>query len=131
MSPLRLNGPCSSIADICRRYEQDTLFKRRETNPGAVLEIGNLEEPLLLLATASSFTSRRLARLAAPQPERSCLAANTLLTVLVRLRDTGGRFGTVAHRLLFSCQEIIQEIAWEQALTCRKSGLFTRGELLT
>jgi hypothetical protein len=63
----------------------------------ALAKLANPEEPLLLQATASSFISRRLARLAAPQPERSRLAANTLLTVLFGTAMLAGVFGTVAH----------------------------------
>jgi beta-lactamase regulating signal transducer with metallopeptidase domain len=63
----------------------------------ALAKLANPEEPLLLRATASSFISRRLARLAAPQPERSRLAANTLLTVLFGAAMLAGVFGTVAH----------------------------------
>src|ERR1700730_1775880 len=58
----------------------------------ALAKLANPEEGFLLQATASSFLSHRLARLAAAQPRRPRRAASTLLAVLL-----GGVLETVAH----------------------------------
>lgn len=63
----------------------------------ALAKLATPEDAFLLQATASSFISHRLARLAAPQPQRTCLAANTLLTVVFGAVLLGGVFGTIAH----------------------------------
>jgi beta-lactamase regulating signal transducer with metallopeptidase domain len=64
----------------------------------ALAKLANPEEAFLLQATASSFMSHRLARLAADQTrQRSWLAANTLLTVVFTAVLLAGVFETVAH----------------------------------
>jgi hypothetical protein len=63
----------------------------------ALAKLADPEDAFLLQATASSFISHRIARLAAPQPQQTCLAANTLLTVVFGTVLLGGVFGTVAH----------------------------------
>jgi beta-lactamase regulating signal transducer with metallopeptidase domain len=63
----------------------------------ALAKLANPEDAFLLQATASSFISHRLAQLAAPQPQRTRLAANTLLTVVFTAVLLAGVFGTVAH----------------------------------
>jgi beta-lactamase regulating signal transducer with metallopeptidase domain len=63
----------------------------------ALAKLASPEEAFLLQATASSFMSRRLAGLAASQPRRSSLAANTLLTVVFIGALLAGVFGTVSH----------------------------------
>lgn len=55
------------------------------------------EEAFLLRATASSFLSHRLARLAAAPPSRACRGTSTLLTVLFAAVLMGCVFGTVSH----------------------------------
>jgi beta-lactamase regulating signal transducer with metallopeptidase domain len=62
----------------------------------ALAKLANPEEPFLLQATASSFLSRRLGRLAAP-PHPKYRAANTLLTVAFGTLLLAGIFETVAH----------------------------------
>jgi beta-lactamase regulating signal transducer with metallopeptidase domain len=63
----------------------------------ALAKLANPEEAFLLQATASSFISHRLARLAAPQPQRRYGTASALLTVAFGTALLGGIFGTVAH----------------------------------
>jgi beta-lactamase regulating signal transducer with metallopeptidase domain len=63
----------------------------------ALAKLANPEEAFLLQASASSFIGRRLARLAAAQPEPSRLAANMLLAVLFVTVLLAGVFGTVSH----------------------------------
>ncbi len=63
----------------------------------ALAKLAYPEDAFLLQATASSFISHRLARLAAPQPQRRCLAANSLLTLVFGAVLLAGVFGTVAH----------------------------------
>ena len=62
----------------------------------ALAKLADPEEPLLLQATASSFISHRLGRLAA-QPHRKYRAANTLLSVTFGTLLLAGIFETVAH----------------------------------
>jgi beta-lactamase regulating signal transducer with metallopeptidase domain len=62
----------------------------------ALAKLATPEEPLLLQASASSFISHRLARLAA-QPQPACRAASMLLTVAFCAVLVWGVFGTVAH----------------------------------
>jgi beta-lactamase regulating signal transducer with metallopeptidase domain len=54
-------------------------------------------EAVLLRATASSFLSHRLARLAAPQPRFTCPNESRLLTAVFAVVLLGGVFETVAH----------------------------------
>jgi beta-lactamase regulating signal transducer with metallopeptidase domain len=61
----------------------------------ALAKLATPEEALLLQATASSFISHRLARLAQPQPRSS--TASALLTVLFGATLLEGVLGTVAH----------------------------------
>jgi beta-lactamase regulating signal transducer with metallopeptidase domain len=63
----------------------------------ALAKLANPEEAFLLQATASSFISRRLARLTATQPQRACLAANMLLTAVFGGVLLAAVLGTVAH----------------------------------
>jgi len=63
----------------------------------ALAKLANPEEAYLLQATASSFISRRLARLTATQPYRTCLAANAVLAAVFGGVLLAGVFGTVAH----------------------------------
>jgi beta-lactamase regulating signal transducer with metallopeptidase domain len=63
----------------------------------ALAKLANPEETFLLQATASSFISRRLARLTATQPHRTCLAANTVLAAVFGGVLLAGVLGTVAH----------------------------------
>jgi len=63
----------------------------------ALAKLANPEGPLLLQATVSSFLGHRLARLAAPLPRGSRLAANALLTALFIAALVAGVFGTVSH----------------------------------
>ena len=63
----------------------------------ALSKLANPEEAFLLQATASSFLSHRLSRLAASQPQRTYRAASTLLTVVFVAVLLAGVFGTVAH----------------------------------
>lgn len=63
----------------------------------ALAKLANREEAFLLQATASSFMSRRLARLTATQPHRSCLAANMLLAAVFGGVLLAGILATVAH----------------------------------
>jgi beta-lactamase regulating signal transducer with metallopeptidase domain len=63
----------------------------------ALAKLANPEEAFLLQATASSFIGRRLARLTATQPHRTCLAANTVLAALFGGVLLAGVLGTVAH----------------------------------
>jgi beta-lactamase regulating signal transducer with metallopeptidase domain len=63
----------------------------------ALAKLANPEEAFLLQATASSFISRRLARLTATQPHRTCLAANMLLASVFGGVLLAGVLGTVAH----------------------------------
>jgi hypothetical protein len=51
----------------------------------------------MLQATASSFLSHRLARLSAALPQRTCRAANAMLTVVFGAVVFAGVLGTVAH----------------------------------
>jgi len=63
----------------------------------ALAKLANPEEPFLLQATASSFLSHRLARLAADRPRRMGRAASALVAVLFAAAFLWGVFGTVAH----------------------------------
>jgi beta-lactamase regulating signal transducer with metallopeptidase domain len=63
----------------------------------ALTKLANPEDAFLLQARASSFINHRLARLAAPQPQRTGLVANTLLIVMFGAVLLAGVFGTVAH----------------------------------
>jgi len=63
----------------------------------ALAKLANPRESLLLQATASSFLSHRLARLAAAQPQRTGRTASTLLTVTFGAVLLAGVFETVAH----------------------------------
>jgi len=63
----------------------------------ALAKLANSEESFLLQATASSFISHRLARLAAAQPQRTSGAANVALTVVFGALLLTGIFETVAH----------------------------------
>jgi len=62
----------------------------------ALAKLANADKELLLQASASSFISHRLARLAA-QPEPSYRAASMLLSVIFGTVLLWGVFGTVAH----------------------------------
>lgn len=62
----------------------------------ALAKLANPEKGLLLQASASSFISHRLARLAAP-PQPTYRAASMLLTVVFGAVLLWGVFGTVAH----------------------------------
>ena len=62
----------------------------------ALAKLASPEKALLLQASASSFISHRLARLAAP-PQPACRAASMLLTVVFSTVFLWGVFGTVAH----------------------------------
>jgi len=62
----------------------------------ALVKLANPQEAYLLQATASSFLTQRLTRLAA-QPQRTGRAANTLLTVVFSAVLLAGVFETVAH----------------------------------
>jgi beta-lactamase regulating signal transducer with metallopeptidase domain len=62
----------------------------------ALAKLANPDKELLLQASASSFISHRLARLAA-QPEPSYCAASMLLSVIFGIVLLWGVFGTVAH----------------------------------
>ena len=62
----------------------------------ALAKLANPDKALLLQASASSFISHRLARLAAP-PQPSYRAASMLLTVVFSAVLLWGVFGTVAH----------------------------------
>jgi beta-lactamase regulating signal transducer with metallopeptidase domain len=62
----------------------------------ALAKLANPKEALLLQASASSFISYRLARLAA-QPQPTYRAASMLLTVVFGAILLWGIFGTVAH----------------------------------
>lgn len=55
------------------------------------------EDAFLLQATASSFLSHRLARLARAQPQQTCRVASTLLTIIFVAVLAAGVLGTVAH----------------------------------
>ena len=69
----------------------------------ALAKLANPEKGLLLQATASSFLSHRLARLAAP-PQPTYRAASMLLTRRLRRCPPLGCFwNRSAHSLLFSC----------------------------
>jgi beta-lactamase regulating signal transducer with metallopeptidase domain len=63
----------------------------------ALAKLANPDEAFLLQATASSFISRRLARLTSTQPLRTCLAANMLLAAVFGGVLLAGVLGTVAH----------------------------------
>lgn len=63
----------------------------------ALGKLANPEAPLLLRASASSFLSRRVARLVAPQPQRTGLAASALLTTVFSAVLLAGVLGTVAR----------------------------------
>jgi beta-lactamase regulating signal transducer with metallopeptidase domain len=63
----------------------------------ALAKLANPADAVLLQATASSLISHRLARLTAAQPERSSLAANTVLIVVFGGALLAGVLGTVAH----------------------------------
>jgi beta-lactamase regulating signal transducer with metallopeptidase domain len=62
----------------------------------ALAKLANPDKALLLQASASSFISHRLARLAAP-PQATYRAASMLLTVVFGAVLFWGVFGTVAH----------------------------------
>jgi beta-lactamase regulating signal transducer with metallopeptidase domain len=62
----------------------------------ALAKLANPDKALLLRASASSFISHRLARLAAP-PQPTYRAASMLLTVVFGTVLLWGVFGTVAH----------------------------------
>ncbi len=63
----------------------------------ALAKLANPEEAFLLQATASSFLSHRLARLAAAPPRRTGRAASALLAVVFGAVLLGGVLETVAH----------------------------------
>ena len=63
----------------------------------ALAKLANPEDAFLLQASASSLISHRLARLAAPRPPRTRLAANTVLTAVFGVALLAGVVGTVAH----------------------------------
>jgi beta-lactamase regulating signal transducer with metallopeptidase domain len=63
----------------------------------ALAKLANPSEEFLLQATASSFLSLRLARLAAAQPPPAGRATNTLLTMAFAAILLGGIFETMAH----------------------------------
>jgi beta-lactamase regulating signal transducer with metallopeptidase domain len=63
----------------------------------ALAKLANPQKEFLLQATASSFLSHRLARLATAQPQRTCRAASTLLTAVFGAALLGGVIETVAH----------------------------------
>lgn len=63
----------------------------------ALTKLANPEEAFVLQATASSFLSHRLARLAAAQPQRTWRTASPLLTLVFSVVLLGGIIGTVAH----------------------------------
>jgi beta-lactamase regulating signal transducer with metallopeptidase domain len=63
----------------------------------ALAKLSDPEDEFLLQATASSFLSHRLARLAAAQPQQTCRAASTLLTMIFGAVLLVGIFETVAH----------------------------------
>jgi beta-lactamase regulating signal transducer with metallopeptidase domain len=63
----------------------------------ALAKLANPEGAFLLQATASSFMSRRLARLTEAQPQGPCTAANALLSALFGAVVFAGLLGTVAH----------------------------------
>jgi beta-lactamase regulating signal transducer with metallopeptidase domain len=63
----------------------------------ALAKLANPEEELLLQATASSFLSRRLARLAAAHPRRTSRLANALLTVVFCAVLLAGVLETIGH----------------------------------
>jgi beta-lactamase regulating signal transducer with metallopeptidase domain len=63
----------------------------------ALTKLANPEGTLLQQTTASSFLSHRLARLAAAQPQQTCLAQNTLLTSVFAAVFLAAVFETVAH----------------------------------
>ncbi len=63
----------------------------------ALAKLANPEEAFLLQATASSFISRRLARLTATEPHRTCLASNVLLAAMFGSALLAGVLQTVAH----------------------------------
>lgn len=63
----------------------------------ALAKLANPEEAFLLQATASSFLSHRLARLAAAHPQRTSRAASTLLAAVFGAALLVGIFETVAH----------------------------------
>jgi beta-lactamase regulating signal transducer with metallopeptidase domain len=63
----------------------------------ALAKLANPGEDFLLQAAASSFISHRLARLTATQPQRKCLAANTLLVAVFGGALLAGVLATVAH----------------------------------
>jgi beta-lactamase regulating signal transducer with metallopeptidase domain len=62
----------------------------------ALAKLANPEKPLLLQASASSFISHRLARLAAP-PQATYRAASMVLSSVFGAVLLWGVFGTVAH----------------------------------
>jgi beta-lactamase regulating signal transducer with metallopeptidase domain len=63
----------------------------------ALTKLAIPEEAFLLQATASSFISHRLARLAAAPPQRMCRQASMPLATVFAAVLLGGLFGTVAH----------------------------------
>jgi beta-lactamase regulating signal transducer with metallopeptidase domain len=63
----------------------------------ALAKLANPEDAFLLQATASSFISHRLARLAIVQPQRCDMAANTLLTATFCVALLAGVFGQVGQ----------------------------------
>ncbi len=63
----------------------------------ALAKLATPKDTLLLQARASSLISHRLARLTAVHPQRTCLAADTLLSVVFGAVLVAGVFGTVAH----------------------------------
>jgi BlaR1 peptidase M56 len=93
---------------------------RGEDLVSALAKLANPEEPLLLQATASSFFGRRLSRLTAPQPRRSYLVANVLLTVLFVGALLAGMFGTVSPTASFiACNHRVKEIGSHETSTIR------------
>jgi beta-lactamase regulating signal transducer with metallopeptidase domain len=63
----------------------------------ALAKLANSDEALLLQATATSFLSRRLARLVAPRRSRMSLVTTTVLTMGFAVVLAAGVFATVAH----------------------------------
>lgn len=87
----------------------------------ALAKLVNSEEAFLLQASASSFLSHRLARLASPQPQRGYGAANMLLAVVFGAALLTGIFGTVAHTACcFTAKTISTET--HRAAKCTRGG---------
>jgi len=63
----------------------------------ALAKLANPEGDFLLRASASSFISDRLERLAAARPRQTCRAASALLTVMFSAVLLAGVFATVSH----------------------------------